>query len=333
MFKALIKVQHWWANGRSEATAPYDIVCGCGKICRGQRDVGHQAVACPGCGRKLFVLPRSPFAPGGASALSGAKDSRGTSAGRAGARVNPWVWPVVAGSLTLVIASALMVLLLSHLQSHRSTPATAPTWSAADVDARVQSARKAIGSGDFKKAAEDLEAARTMVRQQPDLLPAAETRRLAQLERQVALVADWPREPLEQMLARVGKLNPREWEAVVRGYRGQAVLLDVVARRDPVGRYHIESKQPAGEVTLHLGLQSLKVLQSLPLADPQRLLLGARLVEIRREGAGSYLVQFEPDSGVLLTDADVASKCVLQPLDEGMHEVLRRQAGWAAAGP
>jgi hypothetical protein len=33
------------------------------------------------------------------------------------------------------------------------------------------------------------------------------------------------------------------------------------------------------------------------------------LVEIHREGAGSNLIQFEPDSGVLLTDAEVASRC------------------------
>jgi len=328
----MIKVQHWWTDGRSEATAPYEILCSCGKACRGQRDRRAQTVACPGCGRKVFVLPRSPFARGSNSAaalLNGAK----TSAGPRAARVNPWVWPVVAGSLTLAVSSALLVLLLSHLQSQRPTAPAPPIWSAADVADRIESSRKAIASGDFKKAAEDLQAVRTMSGQQPDLLSAVEARRLAQLERQVALVADWPREPLEQILARVGKLNPREWEAVVRGYRGQTVLLDVNARRDPAGHYHVDSKGPAGEVTLHLELQNLKVLQSLPLADPQRLLLAARLAEIRREGAGAYLVQFDPDSGVLLTDADVASKCVLQPLDESMHEVLRRQAAWAALRP
>jgi hypothetical protein len=240
---------------------------------------------------------------------------------------------VVAGSLTLAVASAVLVLLLSHLQSHRPSSSAASAWSAADVEDRVQSARKAIAASDFKKAADDLQVVQNMAAQQPDLLSAVEARRLAQLERQVALVADWPREPLEQILARVGKLNPREWEAVVRGYRGQAVLLDVSARRDPAGHYHVDNKRPAGDVTVHLELKNLKVLQPLPLADPQRLLLGARLAEVRREGAGSYLVQFEPDSGVLLTDVDVASKCVLQPLDESMQEVLRRQAGWLAVAP
>jgi hypothetical protein len=336
VFKTMIRVQQWWTSGRLDAAVPYEIVCGCGKMGRGQREAHHQVVACLGCARKLFVLPRSPFARGSLSAvntLSGAKRFDGRAASRAAARVNPWVWPVVAGSLTLAIVSALMVVLLSHLQVHRPIPEPAPARSAADVNACLQSARKAIGSSDFKKAADDLEAARSMVRQQPELSSAVETRRLDQLQRQVALIADWPREPLEHMLARVGKLNAREWEAVGRGYRGQAVLLDIVARRDPVGRYHVENKDPAGEVTLNLELQNLKVLQSLPLADPQRLLLGARLAEIRRAGPGSYLVQFAPESGVLLTDADIAGKCVLQPVDEALQEVLRRQAGWLATGP
>jgi DNA-directed RNA polymerase subunit RPC12/RpoP len=333
VFKTMIRVQQWWTNGRPEATSPYEIICHCGKVSRGQRDSRHQTIACPACGRKLFVLPRSPFAPGSSSAVSPlpVKNSQNPAPVPPVARVNPWVWPVVAGSLTLAIASALMVLLLSHLQSQRPTLATTPAWNSADVDGHLQAARRAIDGSDFKRAAEDLQAVQSMLRQQPELLPAVEARRLAHLERQVALVADWPREPLEQILTRVGKLNPREWEAVVRGYRGQAVLLDVVARRDPAGRYHVDNKHPAGEATLRLELQNLRVLQSLPLADPQRLLLGARLAEIRREGAGSYLVQFEPDSGVLLTDADLAGKCVLQPLDESMHEVLRRQAGWVAA--
>jgi hypothetical protein len=54
----------------------------------------------------------------------------------------------------------------------------------------------------------------------------------------------------------------------VRGYPGQAVLLDVSTRRDPAVCYHVEGKRPVGDVTLHVDLQNVKVLQSLPLADP-----------------------------------------------------------------
>jgi hypothetical protein len=272
-------------------------------------------------------LPQGPFSP----LADPAAKVPGLSATARQSGINPWLWPIMAGGLTLAIVSAVLVLILSHLQTNRTGRPSQPSRTTADVESRIQTARKAIAGGDLKKAVEELDAARELIRQQPDLVPAIEARRLAALQREVALVNDWPREPLEQILARVGKLNPREWDVVVAGYRGKPAIFDLEVRRDPTGRYRVEGKRPAGEVTLRLELQNLAVLHPLPLADPQRLIFGARVTEIRREGAGTYAVLFEPDSGVLLTDPEVAAKCFLQPLDEPMREVIRRQADWLAA--
>jgi hypothetical protein len=81
-----------------------------------------------------------------------------------------------------------------------------------------------------------------------------------------------------------------------------------------------------------LALGDLKLLPTLPLQRPQRLLFGARLASVRPENGGVWVVHFVPDSGVLLTDPDAVHAAYPLPTDE-LREVLERQAGWAAEGP
>lgn len=244
--------------------------------------------------------------------------------------MNPWLWPVLAGSGTFLVAGAIIFLVVSQVQTSRGPKATQPVYQVADVESRVQTARKAVADGDLARAAQELEAAQDMLRTQPDLLSAADARRLTQLQRQVAIVADWEREPLEHLLRRIGaaQLNEREWQALMARYRGKAVIFDRELRRDLNKQVHVE-----GNKSIRLDLQSLKLLDRLPLTEPQRVLFAARLADIKREPDAVYRILLEPDSGVLLTDADIASKCFLQPLDEPMQEVIKKQAAWAAQGP
>src|SRR5262249_52035228 len=152
----VFKVQHWWGNGQPEEGTPYEILCACGKACRGRRASRYQVIACPGCGHKLFVLPQGPFNPPADSAANVA--ALPSTARHSG--INPWLWPIMAGGLTLAIVSAVLVLILSHLQTGRTGRPSQPSRTVADVESRVQVARKAIAGGDLKKAVEELEAAR-----------------------------------------------------------------------------------------------------------------------------------------------------------------------------
>lgn len=61
--------------------------------------------------------------------------------------------------------------------------------------------------------------------------------------------------------------------------------------------------------------------------------MGARLDSIARDEAGVWVIRFKPDSGVLLTDAEVAATASPLPLDDELQAVLRRQAEWAAELP
>src|SRR5437016_1706805 len=109
------------------AAAPvteYEVVCGCGRTVRGERGRRHQVVPCPGCGRPLFVLPRSPWsAPAG----------RGGPALAGRLLASPWRWPVLAGAVSAVVIVAGFTIVLPYLArgKHRgeNEPPAAPVAS------------------------------------------------------------------------------------------------------------------------------------------------------------------------------------------------------------
>src|SRR5438105_1847067 len=93
------------ARATARAT-PYEVVCSCGRTVRGERGRRHQVVPCPGCGRGLFVLPRSPWlAPAGTGGPS--------LAGRL--LRGPWRWPVLAGTVSLVVIVAGFLIVLPRM--------------------------------------------------------------------------------------------------------------------------------------------------------------------------------------------------------------------------
>jgi len=55
---------HQSTQATSRVPAEYaETVCECGEMCLIRRPAGVQASECPQCGRRLFVLPRSPYPP------------------------------------------------------------------------------------------------------------------------------------------------------------------------------------------------------------------------------------------------------------------------------
>jgi hypothetical protein len=84
----------------------------------------------------------------------------------------------------------------------------------------------------------------------------------------------------------------------------------------------------AGEVEARVALEDLTLLRQLPLDPPRRWLFGVRLANCQREEGGVWVFRFEPESAVLLTDEAAAAACCPGPVDDELHEVLRRQDEW-----
>jgi hypothetical protein len=174
----------------------------------------------------------------------------------------------------------------------------------------------------------DLEAARNLWRQAPAALSASEGQELDQLANEVAIVASWPREPLDLILGRAAKLREEEWQAVIQRYLGKGMIFDVIVRRDVSGAYVARFQRDAANQIVRLQLQNQAVLKHLPLNEPHRLLLGGRLGEIHRDDQALVHVRLEADSAVLLTDTAVLKACGPAIDPAGLLELAERQKRW-----
>jgi hypothetical protein len=320
---AISRVRRWWAaRPRLPAAAePFDVACACGGRARGLRQAQHQVVRCPGCGGPLFVLGRSPLAGASGESRAVADPSR------------YWVGPVLAAVLTL---AAVVVIFSRLIPALAPAPSPAGDNQADDVRRLASAGREALRREEFRGAAARFAEARRRHDERPDLLSAAEARDLARLERQAALVADLMSESLGEILQRAAGAREEERQAQFDlRYRGKAVIFDDVVARDGAGRFALavyEVRAPGEPARVELS--DLKLLGALPLAEPRRMLFGARLAGLAREelgGHGLWVIRLDPNSGVLLTDEDTAGACCPRPLDAGLREVLRRQGEWAGA--
>ncbi len=83
-----------------------------------------------------------------------------------------------------------------------------------------------------------------------------------------------------------------------------------------------------GDVEARVALEDVPLLKQLPLDPPRRWLFGARLASCQREEGGVWVLRFEPQSAVLLTDEGAAAVCCPGPMDAELRAVLRRQQEW-----
>lgn len=301
----------------TEAVASYEVSCACGRPLRGQRQSMRQIVSCPNCGRKRFILPISPW-----SAPATAAATRQTS----GVRLRHLLLMIVSGGTVAMI----LIFLLVRPYLHR--PEAMKNALAASPDGRTLLAEgeHQLRQGNVFLAAKELSAALEHRDHYPHSLNRAEHHHLEQLWRQTDLLSHLLDRPLEEIVQlAMQHRDDGEWHAKFEHYRSRTVLFDDVLRRDtqnrPVlGSYVVRS----GGIEARVALEDLTLLQQLPLDPPQRWLFGARLADCRREEGGVWVLRFEPDSAVLLSDASVASVCCPPPLDEKLLDVLKRQEEW-----
>ena len=313
-------LQRWWPPRRAggDSSTPYEVKCDCGAVLRGQRRPHHQIVPCPGCSRKQFILPATPWrAPASASSLRGST-----------VYVHPgrFLLVVVAGGAA---AAGLIFLAVKPYLRHSEREASSRA-SSQDIRARIAAGRRALGEGNVRLASHALGAALEEHARNPAALDREELHRLQQLHRQSDLLARLLDRSLEEILQQaLHHRDDEEWRAKFEDYRGRSVVFDDVLRRDSGGRPTLASYVvQVDEVKARLALEDLALMRQLPLDPPQRWLFGVRLMSCRREEGGVWVIRFEPDSAVLLTDEEAATACCPGPLDAVLRALLARQNDW-----
>lgn len=233
---------------------------------------------------------------------------------------------IVAGGAA---AAALIFLAVKPYLRHSEREASSRA-SSQDIRARIAAGRRALGEGNVRLASHALGAALEEHARNPAALDREELHRLQQLHRQSDLLARLLDHSLEEILQQaLLHRDDEEWRAKFEDYRGRGVIFDDVLRRDSGGRPMLASYVvQADEVKARLALEDLPLMRQLPLDSPRRWVFGVRLMSCRREEGGVWVIRFEPDSEVLLTDEEAATACCPGPLDADFRALLSRQKEW-----
>jgi hypothetical protein len=229
---------------------------------------------------------------------------------------------VVAGA----VAAIGMLLLIAKPYLRRGPEESRLPTPAAVLHARIEAGRRALREGSFRLGRNELSTAVALRNRNPDLLGREEHLQLNQLHRQSDLLARLSDHSLEEILQQaLHHRDDAEWREKFEDYRGRTVLFDDVLRvtmgRPVLGNYVVRR----GGVEARVAVEDLTVLRQLALDPPRRWLFGARLAGFRREEGGVWVIRFEPDSAVLLTDEGATAACHPGPMDDELKEVLRRQ--------
>jgi hypothetical protein len=331
MRNLVARVQRWWQpGGRSGVAVPYEVACACGHVVRGQRQERHQVVRCPSCRQAVFVLPLSPL-PRWSSAEVPAASGIVARFHRPPSPWLFWVGPVIAGLITVLVVLVVIVAVVSYLRPPHG-PTVAPGKSES-VDKHVADGRAALAAGKFRTASNELQSAWTLLEQQPERQRGAFGRDVSQLLRQADVLRRLLREPLGDILQTAATQDEKEWEAQFADrYRGQAVVFDADVFREGGNQFRLDFEVRAGAGPARVDVNDLKVLAALPRNRPPRLLFGACLDRIARGDNGVWVIHFDPNSGVLLTDPGAVAACCPPPLDDADRDqrnaLVQRQQQW-----
>lgn len=297
-----------------EVIVLYEVACLCGRPLRGQRQQGHQIISCPSCGRKRFILPSSPWLAPGVGAQPPQLNLR------------CFLIAIVLGA---ALAMGLCLLILRPYLRRGGASAGVST-SRGDARSQLEAGQQQLRDGNVFLALSELNAAFEQSSRHPGALDGQQHAHLAQLRRQVDLLARLLDQPLEEMvLQAMQHRSDEEWAEKFGHYRGRTVVFDDVLRRDGQGRPVLGSYAVrVMGVEARVALEDLVLLQHLALDPPRRCLFGARLASCRREEGGIWVIRFESDSAVLLTDESAAAACCPLPLDKDLLDVLERQKKW-----
>jgi hypothetical protein len=303
----------------------YEVMCVCGQLLRGERQRHHQVVSCANCGRKQFVLPRSPL---------DTIDEPPPAAPPPRSWLRSWAAPLLvgAGALGLLLVGFLVAWPFLRKPENNVTTEESPEHLLSKIDA----GQHLLAQGKFQLAHRALDEAVRERNRQPKLLMPAENRRLNQLQRQADLLVRLSLVSLEQIVDTARTTgDAMEWGLYFgEHHRGRSVVFDDEVRRDPQGRLILRNYavEVNGDV-VRLALDDLTLLRDLVEEGSPRLIFGARLANCEREEGGGWVIHFAPQSGVLFTDADAVSAASSTSLDPGLKATIQRQQRWLDEHP
>lgn len=216
---------------------------------------------------------------------------------------------VVLGLIIICIAGLVTLLIFSPTPRRMRNPSES-IQREIDVQKQITSAKEkitqCIQQGHFALAVQHLDGVLPLLKRRPG--ESEEYNRLAKEREEIAVFADLLSESLEELLDHAIGLPEPEWRANFESrYRGKAIIFDTTVRREEKDRIVADYVLRVQGEDVRLDLNDVELFQRLTLEKPQRFLFGLRLQRIERISPGKWSVKFEPDSGVLLTNADAVA--------------------------
>ncbi len=258
--------------------------------------------------RKVTIIfPLSP--------LLQLRDPKAKEAAAKATVANRWRTPLRAGGAVL---TTVVVALLLYEQFFRD----GPTPGAADrARAETLAGRQALEKPAFAQAAEHFRKARELGR---DDLSEAQLRWLEQAQKQAALMADLSSQSLTEMLQSHQGASDEEWR---QRYANKPLIFDALVHSAGGGVHRLDYTAFSAGHPVWIEIRGSKLLRSLPVEWPTRLVLGVRLAETRRDPRGNWIVLADPENLVLFTEPAMLSGA-WAPVDATLADQLRRQAEW-----
>jgi hypothetical protein len=191
-----------------------------------------------------------------------------------------------------------------------------------------------IEAGDFVKARAVLDQAVAEIKRYGK--KSRETREVEQLAREVALFAEWPERPLEDLLMDISSVPPNEAiEHFRTKFNNPSLIFDVYvspSAADP-NTFRVDSNVWIGSHAVRLDLSGFGLLKLLAPGPSTRVLFGARIHSAERTPeSNDWIVRFLPDSGSLIT-SELCLENIGWPVDEATRTLLERQAKWILDQP
>jgi hypothetical protein len=319
----LSKLKFLWQSSSlfSTGASAYEVACRCGRVERGWRQRSHQVLRCRHCGASIFVLGLSPLPAVGKTSAATASAARRPGS----ARRRRLALRACSGALAVFVIVAALV---SYFQSPPGNPALIA--DADSVRQQIGRGEKHLARGAFRQAATELAAARSAWQRQPQLLTPETGQQLEQLCHQADLLADLCSQTLEEIVRHADGTADAEWAFEFgQRYQGKAFCLDLEIRAEAGRHFAHPYRLWAQDTPAHLDLDNLNLLYPLPLNPAKRVVFLARLASVKREANRGWVVQFAPNSGVLLTDVGAARICCPALADADAQLMLKRQQIWA----
>jgi hypothetical protein len=321
---------------------PFRVACRCGYVLEGMRQLRRQILVCPKCGRKVFVLPASPWPrqkqeSDPITPVAGVIAAPQVDPAATGQRTKVWRQPLRAGIITLLLMGLLVLAVFLHLDSsgHRSRSQS--------IRDHAEAGRKALDTGSLGEAFTELARASEELQRLPRNFPHKDAAAIQRLHRQVALVHTLLTQSLEELVAEAKQAPLDEWNARFAGnYAHKAVVFDAYLFPDHKEHVRLDYVVEVEGTGVRVELNDIDELETWvsPNQEGQRWIFGLRLADIKLNNTpahpeGLWTIYFQKESIELITEPALLRFLDLSDQRE-LRAVMDRQkrlVAWQPAEP